>query len=157
MGEPYAHWGRRVGAYFIDGALLAPFYAVAMIGFLLIFSGSTTDPVTNQVTLGSSAPAGFAVAGVAGLAMIVFGFWNQVFRQGRRGASLGKQWLNLMVVSENDGRPIGALLTFVRQLVHILDSLACYVGWLWPLWDAKRQTFADKIMSTVVLHLPPVA
>jgi hypothetical protein len=26
-----------------------------------------------------------------------------------------------------------------------------YLGYLWPLWDAKRQTFADKICSTVVL------
>jgi hypothetical protein len=23
------------------------------------------------------------------------------------------------------------------------------VGFLWPLWDRKRQTFADKLMSTV--------
>ncbi len=38
------------------------------------------------------------------------------------------------------------------MLAHFLDSLACYVGWLWPLWDPKRQTFADKIMSTVVVE-----
>jgi len=24
-------------------------------------------------------------------------------------------------------------------------------GWLFPIWDAKRQTFADKIISTVVV------
>jgi hypothetical protein len=24
-------------------------------------------------------------------------------------------------------------------------------GWLFPIWDAKRQTFADKIISTVVI------
>jgi hypothetical protein len=35
-----------------------------------------------------------------------------------------------------------------------LDSLACYVGWLWPIWDSKRQTFADKIMKTVVVRQP---
>ena len=28
---------------------------------------------------------------------------------------------------------------------------ACYFGWLFPLWDAKRQTFADKIIGTVVV------
>jgi len=43
-------------------------------------------------------------------------------------------------------------MSFLRQLVHILDSLACYIGWLWPLWDAKSQTFADKIMNTVVVN-----
>ena len=25
---------------------------------------------------------------------------------------------------------------------------------LWPLWDAKRQTFADKLMNTIVVHEP---
>ena len=43
---------------------------------------------------------------------------------------------------------------FVRQLAHIVDSLVCYLGWLWPLWDSKNQTFADKIMSTVVIIQP---
>ena len=45
---------------------------------------------------------------------------------------------------------------FLRDLVHILDGVA-YVGYLWPLWDDKRQTFADKIMRTIVIDLPPTA
>ena len=42
--------------------------------------------------------------------------------------------------------------------VHILDAIPCYVGLLWPLWDNKRQTFADKILKMVVLDggLPSV-
>ena len=46
--------------------------------------------------------------------------------------------------------PIGPLNAFLRDLLHTLDGFA-YVGYLWPLWDAKRQTFADKIMKTVVV------
>jgi hypothetical protein len=42
-------------------------------------------------------------------------------------------------------------MAFARDICHILDSLACYIGWLFPIWDAKRQTFADKIVSTVVI------
>jgi hypothetical protein len=26
------------------------------------------------------------------------------------------------------------------------------VGYLWPLWDDKRQTFADQVMKTVVIE-----
>ena len=40
---------------------------------------------------------------------------------------------------------------FIRDLVHILDGMA-YVGYLWPLWDEKKQTFADKIMRTIVVN-----
>jgi uncharacterized RDD family membrane protein YckC len=46
---------------------------------------------------------------------------------------------------------MGVGLCFVRQLAHYIDSLACYLGWLWPLWDPQRQTLADKIMGTVVV------
>ena len=49
---------------------------------------------------------------------------------------------------------MGAGLCFVRQLAHIVDSLVCYLGWLWPLWDSRRQTLADKIMATVVVVQP---
>ena len=45
-------------------------------------------------------------------------------------------------------------MSFVRQLAHVFDSLVCYLGWLWPLWDPKNQTLADKVMSTVVVILP---
>ena len=32
--------------------------------------------------------------------------------------------------------------------------MVCYLGWLWPLWDRRNQTFADKIMNTVVIIQP---
>jgi RDD family len=54
-------------------------------------------------------------------------------------------------------QPIGFWLSLVRQLVHWVDQMACYIGFLWPLWDHKRQTFADMITSTVCVPLnsPP--
>jgi hypothetical protein len=45
-------------------------------------------------------------------------------------------------------------MAFVRQICHILDALPCYLGFLWPLWDRKCQTFADKIMHTLVVNQP---
>ncbi len=40
-----------------------------------------------------------------------------------------------------------------RQLAHVIDAAICYIGYLFPLWDAKRQTIADKIMTTVCVPL----
>ena len=50
-----------------------------------------------------------------------------------------------------DGQPIGGGMAFVRDLAHTVDGLICYVGYLMPLWDARRQTVADKMLNTVVL------
>ena len=41
-------------------------------------------------------------------------------------------------------------MNFVRQLCHYIDGIL-YLGYLWPLWDYKRQTFSDKIMTTLVI------
>ncbi len=60
----------------------------------------------------------------------------------------------MKLIGEQTGQPIGAGMSFVRQLAHIVDSLLCNLGYLWPLWDRKRQTFSDKIMSTVVINQP---
>ncbi|MGB7111682.1 MAG: RDD family protein, partial [Mycobacterium sp.] len=69
------------------------------------------------------------------------------------GSSIGKSLLRLKVVSENTGKPIGFGLSVLRQIAHLIDSAIFYVGYLFPLWDAKRQTLADKIMATVCLRI----
>lgn len=149
----YASWLHRVGGYLIDMLCLVPFYIVAAIG-LAIAGATTTTDAYGQVhnTFGPGAPIGIPVAIVGYLGTAGFFVWNRIFRQGRTGWSIGQQVLQIRLVDERTGQPIGAGMDFVRQLCHLLDSVACELGWLWPLWDSKRQTFADKIMHTVVLH-----
>ncbi|MDX2359147.1 RDD family protein, partial [Dietzia sp. PP-33] len=61
--------------------------------------------------------------------------------------------LKIKLVGDPTGAPIGPLNAFLRDIVHIVDGLA-YIGYLWPLWDEKRQTFADKLMGTIVVDAP---
>lgn len=91
------------------------------------------------------------VGAVTGLLAYV---WNTCLKGGGTGYTIGKGVLGITLVSEATGQPIGAGKAFLRSLAHILDSLPCYLGLLWPLWDAKRQTFADKVMCTVVIDAP---
>ena len=51
------------------------------------------------------------------------------------------------------GEPIGFGMSVVRQIAHFVDAIICFIGYLFPLWDSKRQTLADKIMTTVVLPI----
>ena len=96
---------------------------------------------------------GWVLALAFGLAAVAFGIWNIGYRQGTTGSSIGKSVMKFKVVGEATGQPIGFWLSIVRQIAHALDSVLCNIGYLWPLWDAKRQTFADKIMSTVCLPI----
>ena len=80
--------------------------------------------------------------------------WNICLKQGRTGYSIGKGVVGIKLIKLDSGQPMGAGLSFVRQIAHVVDGLPCYIGYLWPLWDAKRQTFADKIMGSVVIQQP---
>ena len=123
--NPYASWIQRVGAYLID---VAP-----IIILEIIFVRVTVI---------------YWLIGLAGLGWTIYNRWYQ---GGTTGQSLGKKVLNLRLVSEETGQPIGMLMAFVRDICHIIDGIICYIGFLFPLWDAKRQTIADKIVKTVVI------
>ena len=140
MGRTLANWPQRVGAYLID-------YLIAAIpAFLAVLLFSGTDP-------GESPSAGAGLIAFL-LYLVSLGIWlyNRAILMGRTGQSWGKQVLNLRLVRMADGQPMGGGMCFLRDLLHILDALFCYIGYLWPIWDARRQClFADKIMNTVVL------
>ena len=94
------------------------------------------------------------VGGAIMLAGIGWNVYNRWIVGGRTGQSLGKRVTKIKLISEQTDQPIGAMNAFLRDLVHILDGAAC-VGYLWPLWDDKRQTFADKLMRTIVVDAAP--
>jgi uncharacterized RDD family membrane protein YckC len=87
------------------------------------------------------------------LAAIAWALYN-AYLGGQTGQSYGKKIAGTRLISEATGAPPGGGLGIGRHFVHILDGIPCYVGFLWPLWDSKRQTFADKILKTVVVNAP---
>ncbi|WP_422269571.1 RDD family protein [Mycobacterium sp.] len=65
------------------------------------------------------------------------------------GWSLGRALLGLEVVRP-DGAAVGVGRLMSRELAHLLDTLSVCVGWLWPLWDPRKRTFADVLLRTEV-------
>ena len=152
--EPWAAWWRRVCASLLDTVFLVPFMIAWYIGFDLLDQGSlwTLDGDFAGIDDGSTVLTGFIVLALARISMAAFNVWNTIVRQGNTGWSLGKEIMGIMVVGF-DGKPIGKLLTIARNVLHLLDLLPLGLGYLWPLWDERRQTFADKIVGTCVLEV----
>jgi uncharacterized RDD family membrane protein YckC len=122
----YAPWIHRVGAALVDWV---PPWAIIFIGAL---TGSR--PIYFL----------FLVVGI--------GVWiYNRFVLGGRGQTWGKRVVGIRLISEETGQPVGTLNAFLRDICHIVDGAICDIGYLFPLWDAKRQTLADKIMRTVVI------
>jgi uncharacterized RDD family membrane protein YckC len=155
--EAYTPWFTRVLAWLIDS--IPP---IILIGIAMGIAVATGENVCYDYGYGygggcTSTWSGIGVTLVA-LAYIVslaYVVWNYGYRQGTTGSSIGKGIMKFKVVSEKTWQPIGFGMSIVRQLAHIVDGLVCYIGYLWPLWDDKRQTFADKIMTTVCVPLNP--
>jgi Mce-associated membrane protein len=54
------------------------------------------------------------------------------------------------------GRALFGIARLVgRDLAHLVDTAALFIGWLWPLWDRRRRTFADLLLRTEVLKVDP--
>lgn len=51
---------------------------------------------------------------------------------------------------QDSNLPISGLRMGVREIAHLADFASLFIGFLWPLWDGRGQTFADKIMGTTV-------
>ncbi len=135
-GSRLASWIARVGASIVDLLIL-----VAVAVPFVILGVATADEA------GNTSPGVFLLIYLAPLGFAVY----QLVRQGRTGQTIGKRVVNIRALRERDGLPMGAGLSIARAILHIVDQLPLYLGYLWPLWDSKKQTFADKLVGTVVV------
>jgi uncharacterized RDD family membrane protein YckC len=155
--ESYTPWVTRVLAYIIDNIPAGVLVGIGAIIQALTTQQSCVSDITqysvNQYCVNQPSAIGTMAFWLTWLAAVAYLVWNYGYRQGTTGSSIGKSVLKFKVVSEVTGQPIGFGMSVVRQIAHFVDSLICGLGYLFPLWDAKRQTLADKIMTTVCLPL----
>jgi uncharacterized RDD family membrane protein YckC len=144
QGQPLASWGSRVVSYLID----------LLFGLLLSVPGGVMIGVGAAATHGGARVALIAVGSVLLVVGAVVQVWQSGWRQGARGQSWGKSVTGLRTVSAESMRPIGGPMGLLRWFV---DSVLGAIGilqllnYLWPLWDPRRQTWADKVVGSVVL------
>jgi uncharacterized RDD family membrane protein YckC len=130
----YSDWITRVGASLIDAVPVI--VAGIVFGILAAIIGSFGFSLFLYFI--------FAVGSLG------YSVWNR-WIQGGQGQTIGKRMMNIKLISEETGQPIGTMNAFVRDICHFVDGVICDIGYLFPLWDPKKQTIADKIMKTVVV------
>lgn len=138
---PYARWSRRVVAALLDGALLTG-------ATWLVLGNRGVAPSLTPAALRASANESISwVSSPVLVALVVV----LVALQGYTGATPGKRIVGITVVRASTGRPVGLVASALRVVAHLLDAIFL-VGYLRPLWDTRRRTFADSLVGTVVLH-----
>lgn len=133
----YATWLDRVGAVIIDGLVSIAMFIPAVIVVLVLAAVNETLGVIVAILLY-----------IAVIALTVYLNW---WLQGTNGQSPGKRIMGIETIDDHTGQYIGGGKGLGRGFLAFINSLPFYLGWLWPLWDDKSQTFVDKILSTVVV------
>lgn len=152
LRSAYTPWSRRVVAALIDltpvlVVSVAPFLALDVIGGTLC--RRLSDPTDAAWCERETVYWELITNAISVIIIVAYVVWNYCHRQGKTGQSIGKRVMSFGVVNETTWRPIGFGPSIDRLLAHYIDQLACFVGFLFPLWEAKRRTLADMIVGTV--------
>ena len=127
LGGPAAGFWRRFGTALIDGIVLG-----VVNGILRAILGTTGEGLGILLSLG------------------YFTYFH-----GRTGQTPGNAVLGVRVVDIRDrpGEPIGYGRAALRWLVSIVSAIVFLLGYLWMLWDPKKQTWHDKAAGSLPVKL----
>jgi uncharacterized RDD family membrane protein YckC len=149
----YATFGQRVVATLWDVVYVLPALALYVVAMVSLVIGVSIGP--------DSSSAGFLLVVIGGLLMlaaVVLGIWltikNVILRQGRTGYTWGKAKVGIRCILEINGQPCGVGNAVARYFLHGVINQACYLDYLWAIWDERNQTLTDKLLKTVVVNQP---
>lgn len=138
-GPPLADWATRVVAALIDVGLgLGGLVVVLIVGAIL-----------GQI----AGVLGALIWALGYIALFAYSYLALGYWVGLTGQTIGKRTMGIRIVKMDDGGLLGPAGGIGRQFLHIIDGF-CFIGYLFPLWDPLKQTFADKIIRTVAITVP---
>jgi uncharacterized RDD family membrane protein YckC len=152
---PYASWGARVGAYLLDMIFTTLVAIVPFVAGVVVFFTGSTNPVTDEWEPDNPALAVLLFLLAAGLGFL-FDLYNRGIRTGSKGQSFGKKVVGISVIQAENGQFLGAGKGALRWLVSTLfGAVGClqFIDCLWPLWDERKQTLHDKVMTSVAVRV----
>lgn len=159
-GRPYAGFGSRLIATLVDGvvgSIILTVLSLPFIAWIIASWGTEPDGCNLDTDVGCQVSDGFAGAvGVSLLAFLllslIFAFFYYIRPISKTGQTVGRRVANVRVVDELTGQPPSLGKSFVRYLIaSFISGAIFYLGYLWMLWDDKKQTWHDKVAGTVVV------
>lgn len=144
QGIHYAGFWRRLLAHLIDLLLSLVLFAIP-VAYLLV--GYPLLPISPSDT--PSSPYG--TSGVDLLTQLLFIVLVIFFWVRFRGTP-GKRLLRCEVVDAESGDNLTIGQATIRYFSYIVSLLPLGLGFLWVVWDPRKQGFHDKIANTLVVQ-----
>jgi uncharacterized RDD family membrane protein YckC len=143
---PLAGVLKRLGAALLDGIVPGLITLPMLLGSYLIFLGLIGGSAgETMLTLGIFI-ALVAMLGLQSYSALIFALWAY-------GLTPGKWMLGVRVVKQDTGVPAGFWRMALRQIIgQWVAAAICCLGYIWVLFDAKKQGWHDKIARTLVIR-----
>ena len=133
----YAGFLVRLIAFIIDGIIVLFPISFGIKMAAPFMSGSV--PITTGDT--------FIVYFFGGLPYMLYYVLFWFFFQ----ATPGKMLCKLTIVNAKDGGKLGMLQCFLRCIGYSVSNIVFWLGFIWVLFDDRKQGWHDKIAGTVVV------
>jgi uncharacterized RDD family membrane protein YckC len=151
--QTYAGFWIRLVARFVDGVILSIPLSIIFIVLVAVAGGlASTTSNSDQNTQNTAAVAASGLLILFYLAALFAYIGYDVYFWGISGATIGMRLFHLRVVDANTGGPIGIPRAIVRWLMTLVNTWACYIGWIWVAFDPRKQGWHDKVANSVVLQ-----
>ena len=121
----------------------------ALAGFWIRFFGAFID----GLLLGAANSLLIALLGrgVTSVTWLLAAAYFIYFHSSAAGQTPGNAVVGIRVARVEDGRPLTFGSATVRWAVSLLSSLVIFIGYLWMLFDDRKQTWHDKAAGSVVV------
>jgi uncharacterized RDD family membrane protein YckC len=159
-GIPLASWGKRVGAWFVDGIILAvvggvlSWAATPRMGQLfsqMMTAAEANDRARLNAIQGELTGPALQFSFILWLLTTAYClvFWTTT------GQTPGKMAVGISVRRAAEPGPLPLGTAVMRRLVPLAGQFVPFLSLLdglWPLWDDKRQALHDKVAGTQVVE-----
>lgn len=133
----YAGFWRRVGAYFLDTVLIAVLsFALLLMAYGLSYMD---DPNAYWGPMQALISYGLPPA-------LILSFWIQ------KSKTPGKMAVAATIVDAQTGAKPSTKQFVIRYVSYIVSALPLCLGFLWIVFDSRKQGWHDKLAGTVVVQ-----
>lgn len=134
----YVGFFPRFLAFVVDSVWISLIVApllIAIFGPKYFSDTELQETVTSRITS----------MGLPAIACILFWMF--------RSTTPGKMVVRSTIVDAKTGEPLSKGQSLLRYLGYYVAGLPLFIGFLWVLWDPKRQGWHDKIAGSVVVQV----
>jgi uncharacterized RDD family membrane protein YckC len=157
FGAPLARWWQRVGALVLDSLIVGVPIGIVNAILNAAFGSKHTVKLLNGTYGTQRSIQGLPHVLLLIGSVVVFGLYFSILNGTGNGQTVGNRAPGIAVRDATTGEVIGfnrgLLRWFIRSVLYLALILPGILNDLFPLWDSRNQTIADKAARSVVIRM----